>query len=352
MRTDPRRIWFEVLGLYLLGIVVLYGTGLLARLGGAWAENQGAVTAAYFLLVPIALLRFRGKDPAQLGIHGRRFLASMLAVLAAAVVVFPPYIGGYEVWSRWQHGSRLQLPEHPISYFPSEWRGRPDFLPGERGLNAWVEGESLRVVYRGSTRIDLAIDGCDCPGWRLVLVRGGLVFKGPTGACGADGLTVSLVDGTGFSCSTNHTDRLTFRTLDGNSVPVLAGAMGTVQTSGPVNFDRSFFWLLELLLLHLVVVAFPEEVFYRGYVQTRLAPLFRRRWRVLGVSLGGHVVIASALFALSHLVAIPSAGRLLVFFPGLLFGYLRERTGSVVAPAVLHALSNVLLEILVRYHSL
>jgi membrane protease YdiL (CAAX protease family) len=35
--------------------------------------------------------------------------------------------------------------------------------------------------------------------------------------------------------------------------------------------------------------------------------------------------------------------RLATFFPGLLFGWLRARTGGVVAPAVAHALSNLLL---------
>ncbi|HOI10193.1 MAG TPA: CPBP family glutamic-type intramembrane protease, partial [Myxococcota bacterium] len=35
--------------------------------------------------------------------------------------------------------------------------------------------------------------------------------------------------------------------------------------------------------------------------------------------------------------------RLAVFVPGLLFGWLRERTRSIVAPALLHAASNVLL---------
>ena len=31
------------------------------------------------------------------------------------------------------------------------------------------------------------------------------------------------------------------------------------------------------------------------------------------------------------------------FLPGLLFGWVRERTGGLVAPVVVHALSNVFL---------
>lgn len=352
MRIDSRRILFEVVVLYIGGLVVLYGTGLLAGLGGAFAENQGAFTAAYFLLVPVALLRWRGKDPANFGIHGRKTLAGLFTILVTAAVIFPPYVAGYEVWSRWQFDRSFQVPTHPLEYFPSEWRGRPEFLPEARGLHVWVEGESLRALYRGGRRVNLDVSGCGCPARRMVLVPGGrLAFKGTAGLCEEGHLEVGLVDGTGFTCPVSRASRLLLKTLDDPAPPVLAGAGAVLKVENPVPVPRTAWWLLELLLLHLIVVAFPEEVFYRGYLQTRLAPLFRGRRRILGVSMGWHVVVASGLFALSHLVLIPSPGRLLVFFPGLLFGYLRERTGSVVAPAVLHALSNVLVEVLIRYHS-
>jgi uncharacterized protein len=38
--------------------------------------------------------------------------------------------------------------------------------------------------------------------------------------------------------------------------------------------------------------------------------------------------------------------RLGTFFPGLLFGWLRERTGNVAGSVVLHALSNLFLQVL------
>jgi len=38
--------------------------------------------------------------------------------------------------------------------------------------------------------------------------------------------------------------------------------------------------------------------------------------------------------------------RLLVFFPGLLYGWLRARSGTVLVPTVYHALSNLLLQVL------
>jgi membrane protease YdiL (CAAX protease family) len=96
-----------------------------------------------------------------------------------------------------------------------------------------------------------------------------------------------------------------------------------------------------LALVQLLVVALPEEMFYRGFVQTawrRNAP--ERGVTVLGARLGHGFFATQALFAAGHLVVL-EPWRLATFFPGLLFGWLRERTGDVAAPVVLHALSNL-----------
>lgn len=112
----------------------------------------------------------------------------------------------------------------------------------------------------------------------------------------------------------------------------------------------SLWWLVNLLFVQVVAVALPEEVFYRGWMQSRLAGLFKSRFVVAGVPIGWHVVVTAALFAISHLVLHPSPARLAVFFPGLLFGWLRERTGSVVASISFHALCNILLAVLQNVH--
>ena len=93
----------------------------------------------------------------------------------------------------------------------------------------------------------------------------------------------------------------------------------------------------------ILVIAYPEEIFFRGYMQTRLNDLFVRRVRVLGTPLSASVLVTSALFALGHFVIHPDPSRLAVFFPSLVFGWLRERSGSVVAPGLFHGLCNVLI---------
>lgn len=96
-----------------------------------------------------------------------------------------------------------------------------------------------------------------------------------------------------------------------------------------------------LVLYHLFYVAIPEEFFYRGYFQTRLNEVFPRRWRVLGVQLGPGLVLASLFFAFGHSVVTLRWWHFATFFPGLLFGWMRERTGSPLAGALFHAFANV-----------
>ena len=105
---------------------------------------------------------------------------------------------------------------------------------------------------------------------------------------------------------------------------------------------------LVAVLVQVLVVALPEELFYRGWLQTslgRLAP--GRGVTVLGARLGHGFLATQALVALGHLVTL-QPWRLGTFFPGLLFGWLRERTGSIVAPVAAHALSNLFLLVLER----
>ncbi len=98
-----------------------------------------------------------------------------------------------------------------------------------------------------------------------------------------------------------------------------------------------------LAAVQLLVVALPEELFYRGFLQTAWAATDPARGvRILGARLGAGFLATQALFALGHLVVL-QPWRLGTFFPGLLFGWLRERTGDIAAPVLVHALSNLLI---------
>jgi len=124
-----------------------------------------------------------------------------------------------------------------------------------------------------------------------------------------------------------------------------------------VVFHKTFaFALPDRNLAYLAVeqvlfIALPEEFFYRGFLQSA----FARRWpngrRLFGGDFGKAVWLASLLFAIAHLAAIPAPFRLAVFFPSLWFGWLRSKTDSLVAPILVHGLSNVLQAFLIAsYH--
>jgi membrane protease YdiL (CAAX protease family) len=102
----------------------------------------------------------------------------------------------------------------------------------------------------------------------------------------------------------------------------------------------------------LLIVALPEEAFYRGYVQTRLGQAWPARLRLFGAEVGPSIVVTSAIFALGHYATIHDPARLAVFFPSLLFGWLRARTGGVGAPVAFHALCNLFSESLMRGYGL
>jgi membrane protease YdiL (CAAX protease family) len=102
------------------------------------------------------------------------------------------------------------------------------------------------------------------------------------------------------------------------------------------------------LLGQVLVIALPEEAFYRGYLQSRLDDAWAPRWRVLGASVGPGWLVGAAIFALGHIVTVPLPTRLAVFFPALVFGWLRARTGGIGASVAFHAFCNIYSQILGR----
>lgn len=106
----------------------------------------------------------------------------------------------------------------------------------------------------------------------------------------------------------------------------------------PADFPRS---VADQVLL----IGLPEEFFFRGYLQTEFDRVRGRPYRFLGAQWGIGLPIAAALFAACHVVngGLP---RLIVFFPGLLYGWLRARTETILVPAFYHAGSNLLMQIM------
>lgn len=129
-----------------------------------------------------------------------------------------------------------------------------------------------------------------------------------------------------------------------------AGFVFWHQPTAPFDLHRALFLtdsglpsgaFVDLALGHLLVVALPEEAFFRGYLQSALDRRMPPRITLWGARLGPALLISSAIFALGHWLSVPDVGRFAVFFPSLLFGWLRAKTGGIGASVVCHALCNV-----------
>jgi membrane protease YdiL (CAAX protease family) len=122
----------------------------------------------------------------------------------------------------------------------------------------------------------------------------------------------------------------------------------------PFYFGYRYFWhprhpfafrlpgsFVDEIAGQVFVIALPEEAFFRGYLQSALDASWPPRWRVLGADLGYGWIVSAAIFAVGHLLTTPSPARLAVFFPALVFGYLRARTRGIGAGVGFHAACNI-----------
>jgi hypothetical protein len=116
-------------------------------------------------------------------------------------------------------------------------------------------------------------------------------------------------------------------------ITVLAGY--GLYSGNSLTFGRLSY---AFILVQLLLVALPEEVFFRGYLQQKL-----------GNNLKG-VVAVSFLFALGHFVTLCLGGghglpecsqAVLTFFPSLVMGYLYTATGTLWASIIFHFLANI-----------
>jgi membrane protease YdiL (CAAX protease family) len=104
--------------------------------------------------------------------------------------------------------------------------------------------------------------------------------------------------------------------------------------------------LLQFCAVQLVVVALPEELFFRGMLLRLLEQRFPPKRRILGGGVGLALVLSAAMFALIHLPKDGDPRALATFFPGLLFGWMRSATDSVLASTLTHGASNILIRVL------
>jgi membrane protease YdiL (CAAX protease family) len=135
------------------------------------------------------------------------------------------------------------------------------------------------------------------------------------------------------------------------------GVLFTIAGLGLVGLWRGTIPPLPKMVLgvsfFLFLVGLGEELLFRGYIQSRLNEAYGRPYEFFGINWGWGAIIASLLFGLMHLFAShfnPFLGQLRLtpwwavwtFFAALVDALIREKTGSIIAPAILHGLPRAL----------
>ena len=103
----------------------------------------------------------------------------------------------------------------------------------------------------------------------------------------------------------------------------------------------------ETMAFQLTMPGLEEEPFYRGILLLALNETFRGRVRALGIEWGWGAFLSSALFGLTHAFGYEDGGFafdlmtfLMTAVPALILVWLRERTGSLLLPILLHNFGN------------
>jgi len=105
----------------------------------------------------------------------------------------------------------------------------------------------------------------------------------------------------------------------------------------------------DSLAFQLTMPGLDEELFYRGVLLLMLNEAFGKPLRILGASMGWGAALSSLAFGLTHALGYSDGGftfePLLMASTGgaaLLLVWLREKTGSVLLPILLHNYGNAI----------
>lgn len=203
--------------------------------------------------------------------------------------------------------------------------------PGRLGITF---GGILRPLEAGLTAIavigpatGLAFPLLGMLGWSPMEWRGGLLLAGVYAAClPLTGLVLRKARGTAA------------QTLPAKHLAIAAAAIAVATVIAALTADSAP--IVPKVLIALLLIGPGEELVFRGIVQTRLDQAFGRPWRFFGADLGWGWVLASLLFGLAHFLSPSAPGlggwALWTAVSGLLFGYIRAKSGSFVAPALVH----------------
>jgi membrane protease YdiL (CAAX protease family) len=349
--SEGRTIWRDVWRVYLGVLVAVILLTLVAEFVRTAADLLYAGVALLFLLVPQRLIEKREESFERYGLIFGNWRNGVGWGLLFSVGTLPFFLGGFYVW-------QVHVLEREFSYdaehyrqWPLELEGKPQGWGRSTGVWVWSEADILHVGIRNvrdrNHRVRIVSDDSQEP-----QIRGTLKLERVSGVAG--GSTEWIAE------TLQSTSRGEVRIIGPGRVQIrvepvtegvkpwglFLGPYGRLEESGETDSERSHTWIWLWIATQLLLIALPEEYFYRGFLQTRIGEALGSKEERHFMGVTGSIVITSVLFGLGHLL-VPVGGvllinRMAVFFPSLAFGWLRRRTGTIVAPIVYHAACNMM----------
>jgi len=365
---DPaarRKAFGELAVVFASSLVLTRVLSDLANVSAFFSEYLFTFVAAVFLVLPYLVLTRRRASFEAHAMTWAGWPRGLAWGLGLAAVTLVPFAIGYHLWQTDVLGHSFHPSTDNYVQLPLALEGRPaqQAQRGKPEFVIWRDGRDVTLQWSTPPRAYVVDIDLEAPGGVLTFGAGQHHIRDPevraVGIADEHVLLRSTTRGPTVRHATfrvSDSSTLAFAlTADGKPVPAdlikigpqrlppdEAGAWDPAR--GHLDLDRSLSWLPLIILAQLLLIAFPEEFFYRGYLQTSLQRLFPRRFDVLWIHTSVAIIMTSALFALGHFVIDLRVSRLAVFFPSLLFGFLRDRTGTITSCIVYHAACNLMVE--------
>ena len=329
----------EALAVYGVAAAMILGVLLVASAVPFVAENTASFVALILIYLPVLVIRWRRRDFADFAITTRGALRGAAYALLLALVTLPPYTVGFHFWQEEIFKTRADFSASNYLRWPRDIEGPPAQFDATNA-HVWVSRGELSIQLPKRVRARMTVEGA-------TVVRSGSAREKDGGW-----VIPARSEEHAVSFDAKRVRSFSVRFLEGEgALPesrVRLGGAGTAPDAPEVKVARDLGWLINLFLAQFLLVALSEEIFFRGYMQTRLDEVFPPRRTFLGAPIGLSLLATSALFAFTHVVSHGTPIVLAVFFPSLAFGWLRERTNGLVAPILFHAVSNLLVGLIAQ----
>lgn len=135
---------------------------------------------------------------------------------------------------------------------------------------------------------------------------------------------------------------------------IICGGSFFFQGKLPHSMDKQ-----DILWNTAVLPDFSEEFMERGILLVLLNDIFKKNWIFFGAKIGPGLIFICLLFGLEHGLSVDNSFQFnfapfhffrTVFISGLVFTWLKERTGNLILPTVAHAGTEMILAMMIVFY--